>query len=121
MPTSSSIERRIRRELKTVKHMLDLHCRDRHEGKRGLCGDCGELWGYVQARVELCPFRDDKPTCANCTVHCYKPEMREKIRSVMRYAGPRMLKRHPILTILHLIEGRKPGRELPKKRPQAPS
>ncbi|HOO39122.1 MAG TPA: nitrous oxide-stimulated promoter family protein [Deltaproteobacteria bacterium] len=31
--------------------------------------------------------------------------MREKIRSVMSYAGPRMLSRHPYLALVHLIQG----------------
>ena len=42
-------------------------------------------------------FGDDKPTCANCKVHCYSEAMRERVRDVMRYAGPRMLWRHPVL------------------------
>ncbi len=29
----------------------------------------------------------EKTFCANCKVHCYKPEMREKIRAVMRFFG----------------------------------
>ena len=29
--------------------------------------------------------------------------MREKIRTVMRYSGPRMLGKHPIAAIRHLI------------------
>jgi len=40
-------------------------------------------------------------------VHCYKAEMRDKIQTVMRYAGPRMMKHHPILAIFHLIDGLK--------------
>ncbi|MEG0375126.1 MAG: nitrous oxide-stimulated promoter family protein, partial [Raoultibacter sp.] len=35
--------------------------------------------------------------------HCYKPEEREKIRAVMRHAGPRMMTKHPIAAIRHLI------------------
>jgi hypothetical protein len=33
--------------------------------------------------------------------------MSDKIRTVMRYAGPRMLLRHPILAIGHLLDGRR--------------
>jgi hypothetical protein len=57
--------------------------------------------------VRHCPLIEDKPTCASCPVHCYKPVMRERIRAVMRYAGPRMLRRHPVLAILHLLERRR--------------
>jgi hypothetical protein len=31
--------------------------------------------------------------------------MREAVREVMRYAGPRMALRHPILAFLHLLDG----------------
>jgi hypothetical protein len=40
-------------------------------------------------------------------VHCYIPTMREKIRVVMRYAGPRMAHRHPILTSFHFIDSKR--------------
>jgi hypothetical protein len=33
------------------------------------------------------------------------PLMRDDIRAVMRYAGPRMLLHHPILAVQHLIDG----------------
>jgi hypothetical protein len=31
--------------------------------------------------------------------------MRERVREVMRYAGPRMLLHHPWLAICHLVDG----------------
>lgn len=35
--------------------------------------------------------------------------MREQIKAVMRYAGPRMLLHHPILALFHMLDGlRKP-------------
>ena len=37
------------------------------------------------------------------SVHCYQPQMREQIRQVMRYSGPRMLLYHPVLAIWHLV------------------
>jgi hypothetical protein len=40
-------------------------------------------------------------------VHCYKPAMREQIRVVMRYSGPRMAQRHPLLAAAHLLDRRK--------------
>lgn len=59
---------------------------------------------YAHARLEHCPF-GEKSTCRLCTVHCYKPEMRQRMQSVMRYAGPRMLLfYHPIAAIRHLME-----------------
>ncbi len=86
--------------------MIGLHCRDRHGCGPGRCDRCGALWEYTRQRVERCPFRDDKPTCLRCTVHCFRPEMREEIRAAMRYAGPRMPWRHPVLALLHLLDER---------------
>ncbi len=97
--------------------MVGIYCHDRHGATGELCGECRQLLDYAQARLDRCPFQEDKTTCANCPVHCYKPEMRERIRSVMRYAGPRMLYRHPVLAVLHLlVDGRRkqPLRPLPK-------
>jgi len=99
--------RRLRREKKTLGVMVRLYCRDHHGAATDLCGPCGALLAYAQQRVDRCVFALDKPTCAKCPVHCYKPSMREEIREVMRYAGPRMLSRHPILAVGHLMDGRR--------------
>jgi hypothetical protein len=96
----------IEREHKTVEYMIAFYCRKQHEGIQ-LCSECRELSEYAAQRLEKCPFREDKPTCAKCPVHCYKSEMREKIRKVMRYSGPRMILRHPIWAILHIMDGRR--------------
>jgi hypothetical protein len=101
--------RRLRRELETARVMIQIHCRGRHGTTRELCDECEDLWQYVTKRIEHCPFLLDKPTCLNCTVHCYKPDMRERIRDVMRFAGPRMPWRHPVLSLFHFIDGKKPA------------
>ena len=95
----------MQREAKTVRAMIRLYCRKQHHSSKVLCDDCQALEDYAMARLARCPFQEDKPTCLKCPVHCYKPEMREKIRVVMRYAGPRMLFRHPVLAVLHLLDG----------------
>ena len=68
-----------------------------------MCPVCQELSDYAKLRSHKCPFMEQKTFCANCKVHCYKPEKREQIRQVMRFSGPRMLLHHPILAIWHLI------------------
>ena len=75
--------------------------------KRDLCGDCGVMYDYVMKKLDRCPFDEDKPTCLNCSIHCYKSAEREKIRQIMRFSGPKMLWYHPILAIMHLIDNRK--------------
>lgn len=95
---------RLRRELRTIEAMIAIFCAARHGGGRGrLCGDCAELDRYAEERLARCPFGAAKSTCANCRVHCYKPAMRERVREVMRFAGPRMLGRHPYLALMHLL------------------
>lgn len=105
----SSAKRRMARERRTLELMIGLFCRKKHAGSGAQpCSSCEELWAYAQRRLDLCVFADEKPTCAACPIHCYRPEMRESVRQVMRWAGPRMLARHPILTILHLWDERRP-------------
>jgi hypothetical protein len=76
-----------------------------------LCGDCAELLGYANERLAKCPFGPEKGPCSKCRIHCYKPEMRERVREVMRYAGPKMLTKHPILAVGHLLK-----EKLPRKK-----
>ncbi|MFU8844891.1 MAG: nitrous oxide-stimulated promoter family protein [Bacteroidales bacterium] len=98
------MNRRIRREQRTVEVMIGMFCRDRHKQENGLCASCSALVIYSRQRTEKCQFGDGKPVCVHCPVHCYKPDMREKIREVMRFAGPRMMVEHPYLGIMHLID-----------------
>src|SRR5512146_751290 len=98
---------RLVRESKTIEAMIHLYCRHQHGSRgpdhlSGLCPECRELVEYANGRLARCPFQENKPTCAKCAIHCYKPELRQRIKEVMRYAGPRMLYHHPILAIVHL-------------------
>ncbi len=98
---------KLQKEKRIVQLMIELYCRKKHRGKR-ICAECGELLSYAHLRVERCPFKEEKPFCSSCTVHCYKPAMKEKIRDVMRFSGPRMMLYHPIVAIKHLLQkGRK--------------
>lgn len=111
---------RIRREKATVALMISLYCRRRHSDRErtgrdeaaagsepGLCPECAELHRYALERLARCRFGEDKTTCRACPVHCYAPKQRDKIRKIMAYAGPKMLLRHPILTVRHLLDDRK--------------
>lgn len=98
----------LERERTTINAMIVLYCHTTHGTSHGsLCAECQKMADYTQERLRRCPFQDQKPTCANCTVHCYQPAMRAQIRVIMRVAGPRMLLRHPYLAVRHLWDGRK--------------
>ncbi len=104
---------RLARELATLTAMFEIHCRDRHGSASGLCHKCAGLLAYATRRLDRCVFGDAKPTCANCTVHCYAPAPRADVRVIMRHAGPRMMTRHPVLAARHLLDGRRPTPALP--------
>lgn len=101
---------RIDREKKTLGAMVAIYCRGLHGAAKGrsggLCDDCRVLLDYAQRRLDACPFGESKTTCAKCPIHCYSPKMKEKARAVMRYAGPKMLLRHPILALRHWLDSR---------------
>ncbi len=103
------IKEKREREKCIVTQMIGLYCRKKHGG-RELCGECKELAEYARQRSDRCPFMENKTFCSNCKVHCYKPEMRQKIKEVMRFSGPRMIFHHPISAIRHVIESSKEKR-----------
>jgi hypothetical protein len=109
-------QRRLERERRTVESMIALYCRRVHRTGEDLCPECSELAACARRRLEKCPFGDDKPTCADCPIHCYQPAIREQIQRVMRYAGPRMLLRHPYLAIRHMLDGRRAAPKMPPRR-----
>ena len=108
---------RIARESNTVAAMIEMYCRNQH-GSKELCPDCSALTEYARRCLERCQFQEGKTTCVKCPVHCFKPVMRERIREVMRYSGPRMIYRHPVAAIFHLIDNR---RKEPIKTARTPS
>jgi hypothetical protein len=103
----NNTHRRMTRELMTVEAMIGIYCRGQHGTHNALCQECGALQDYARQRLHKCPFQEGKTTCAKCAVHCYGPEMRDRIRAVMRYAGPRMLFRHPIMSLQQMVDGRR--------------
>ena len=96
---------RLKREHDTVVCMTRIYCGAHHEHPPGaLCEDCAALMRYSERRLAKCPYGDKKPTCANCPIHCYKPEPRARVRDIMRYAGPRMTWRHPGRALVHMFD-----------------
>jgi hypothetical protein len=72
-----------------------------------VCAACADLLRYAEKRRAYCQ-KDPKPFCSYCDTHCYSEEMRERMRLVMRYAGPRsLLHGHAIDGVKHLIAGRR--------------
>ena len=119
----NKIEKKRIKEQETVELMIKLYCKGNHKNdsnriqeisKNGLCYECLELLEYCKARSENCPFMENKTFCNNCKVHCYNPKMREKIKKVMKYSGPRMMFYHPIMAIRHVYYSQKEKKNLEK-------
>lgn len=98
-----NIEKKREKEKEIVSQMIALYCRKSHHRKEGLCAECAELNAYARLRSDKCPFMETKTFCVNCRVHCYKPQMRERIRAVMRFSGPRMIFYHPVAAVRHVF------------------
>lgn len=100
----NKIDKKISKEKKVVKLMIMKYCKG-HNHVGTPCVDCNELIEYVERRIERCPFMETKIYCSNCKRNCYNSNMRERIREVMRYSGPRMILSHPVLTMDYVYQG----------------
>lgn len=94
---------RIAREKRIVELMIRLYCRKK-EKNATLCAECEALLRYAHARLDRCPFGEKKKVCKDCKIHCYKPALRERMRLVMRFSGPRMLIYAPWEAIKHWMK-----------------
>lgn len=112
---------KIEQEKNTVAMMIGLYCRKKHgpffsgletdnsnlkiriHNSNSLCPECKALLRYAEARLDHCRFGEQKRACRYCPVHCFKPDMRERMRQMMRFSGPRMIFYAPLVAIRHLF------------------
>ena len=96
-------------EFKTIKAMVGIYCQAHHGSKKSSpCIQCAEFIKYANEKLDRCPYGQNKPTCKKCPIHCYKKDQRQQAKKIMGYAGPRMLIKHPILAIKHLLAEKRP-------------
>ena len=93
---------RLDKEQEVCFLMIDLYCKKNHQGPD--CPQCLSLKNYVAERLARCPYGNTKDFCSTCTTHCYRPDMKEQICTVMRFSGPRMLLHHPLVAFQHLYQ-----------------
>ncbi|WP_299020050.1 nitrous oxide-stimulated promoter family protein [uncultured Photobacterium sp.] len=99
-------------EFRTIEAMIEIYCKDHHKTPT-LCKQCSDFLEYAFTRLDRCPYGEAKPTCRVCPIHCYKADCKERSRQIMRYSGPKMLFKHPILAVRHLLAERRPIPEKP--------
>ena len=95
---------RIEKQKYVIQKMIELFCKKNHKSQKAFCNECYELLNYANKRLDNCTFGNEKPNCNNCTIHCYKPDMKEKIKKIMKFSGPRMLIYNPKLVIEHFFD-----------------
>ena len=111
-----NVEKKREYEKRVVSDMITLYCRKNHKTEKGtLCRQCAQLEAYARQRSDKCPFMEEKTFCSNCRVHCYRPDMREQIRAVMRFSGPRMIFHHPVTAVRHVILTKQEKKRMEKK------
>ena len=106
------IKPRIEREKKVVRKMIELYCRHNLHLDH-IPQEYIDLAEYACRRLDYCKFGEKKTACKKCPIHCYAPHHRERIRAIMRWAGPRMLIYDPIAAIRHLLNRKAPSLFLP--------
>ena len=102
MDKNNRIEKERKQEIEMLDCMIRIYCRGNHGTKEKLCEDCQALREYAVTRTQKCPFMETKTFCSACKVHCYSPQMQQRVKAVMRYAGPRMLFVHPVMALKHV-------------------
>lgn len=103
-----NLDKKRQKEQRVVTEMIRLYCRKNHRilynrHTKQMCPECEKLAEYAVSRSEHCPHMQEKTFCSACKTHCYSPDMREKIRTVMRFSGPRIMLYHPLLALWHLV------------------
>lgn len=93
------------KEKRMMTMIAKLYCRGKKHPAGGLdlCPCCVELLNYAHSRTDRCPRMAEKTFCSKCPSPCYEPARREAIREMMCYAAPRLLLRHPIPVVKHML------------------
>ena len=105
---------RIEREEKTISIMIDMYCKNEHE-QDTICEECQKLKEYAYFRLSNCPFQEKKPACQNCKIHCYKPDMKDFVKDVMK-SGPKMILKHPYFAVMHVVDTMKKAPDYRKEK-----
>jgi hypothetical protein len=124
--TEKMADAKARSDTRLLGDFTHVYCRGKHRGAirspltspgaevgvygrnpPSVCDECAEMLRYAEKRRAFCP-KDPKRFCSHCDTHCYSADMRERVKAVMRYAGPRsMFSKHAVAGVKHLLEGRR--------------
>ncbi|MCG8482107.1 MAG: nitrous oxide-stimulated promoter family protein [Clostridia bacterium] len=97
---------KITKEKETITLMIKLYCNKKHHTKEKLCKECVAIKKYAHARLNRCPFGDEKSFCSKCPLGgCYEKSKREEIKKIMKYSGPRIILYRLKTVVEHFFRG----------------
>lgn len=96
---------RIEKEKNIVQLMIKLYCDKKHKHRNEICNECQKLLNYAHEKLKYCKHGEKKSSCKKCIVQCYRQEMKERIKEVMKFSGPRMILYRPFEFFRHIIIG----------------
>ncbi len=94
------------KDIRILETFISVYCKQNHIKcgveiyKDGLCRECYDVLEYAKYKREHCTI-EEKPMCKHCKIHCYSPNMREKIKKIMRFSGIYFIKHGRFDWILH--------------------
>ena len=105
MSTPREISPQVKGDIEQLYFFLGIYCDRKHGGREkapfklaavegalppeeapALCEDCRRLLGHAVSKRLICPY-DPKPKCRDCATNCFRPQYREQMREVMKFAG----------------------------------
>jgi hypothetical protein len=114
-----SISSKEKVDIRTLLRFVAVYCRNHHRDadaqpftfkgmsadtlgvkKALLCPECTRLMKYALTMRLKCPH-DPKPMCKKCDSPCYHGEYRQKIREIMKFSGPYLIKHGRIDLLFH--------------------
>ena len=82
-----------------------IYCRAHHaecaQDAAGLCPECREVVETTLAKAQTCPY-GHSGNCQDCDTQCQRGTSKQRVKAMMRYAAPRMVYRHPLMTLSYV-------------------
>lgn len=116
--TESTLQAKELKDLKVLVRFTGIYCGCHHRtekapfagalgghpdaglGRIRVCRECQEFLDYAIQRRLRCPL-EPKPTCKHCQIHCYRAGHREKVREIMKFSGPYLIRRGRLDLLWH--------------------
>lgn len=106
--------KKVSEDKKIISTMISIYCNgnshkanEENKVKDDICPNCKRLQEYAYSKIDKCPKLKSgkKAICGTCKNNCYMQddELSNMMKAVMKYSGPRMILKHPLMTIKHAL------------------